>query len=88
MRIALLDDYQGVALAMADWSPVDAGIDVFTDHFVDPDALVRRHPLRRSRRTLLTPHLGYGTKDVYRTLCAGVVEDIVAFHRGAPIRVL
>jgi phosphoglycerate dehydrogenase-like enzyme len=44
MRIAVLDDYQDVALTMADWSPVlaRAGVDTFTDHVVDPDALVER----------------------------------------------
>ncbi|TDB91624.1 D-2-hydroxyacid dehydrogenase family protein [Actinomadura sp. KC216] len=29
MRVAILDDYQGVALRAADWSPVPATIDVF-----------------------------------------------------------
>ena len=40
----MLDDYQGVALTMADWSPVlsRAEVDVFGDHVVDPDALVAR----------------------------------------------
>lgn len=44
MRVAVLDDYQGVALRMADWSPVLAHgeVDVFRDHVVDPDRLVER----------------------------------------------
>jgi phosphoglycerate dehydrogenase-like enzyme len=43
-RIAVLDDYQGVARAMADWTPVDARarVDVFSDHLADTDAVVRR----------------------------------------------
>jgi phosphoglycerate dehydrogenase-like enzyme len=44
VRVAILDDYQNVALATADWSPVSAraGITVFTDHVADADALVER----------------------------------------------
>jgi phosphoglycerate dehydrogenase-like enzyme len=44
MKIAILDDYQNVALRMADWSPVAsrAEISVFNDHVADPKALVKR----------------------------------------------
>src|SRR5271168_713527 len=44
MRIAILDDYQSVALTMADWSPVQqrAEVTVFSDHLTDEDALARR----------------------------------------------
>ena len=43
-KIAVLDDYQGVALRMADWAPVQARaeVTVFRDHLADPDALVQR----------------------------------------------
>lgn len=40
MRIAILDDYQGVALDSADWSGLDADIAVFREHLGDDDALV------------------------------------------------
>ena len=44
MKIALLDDYQNVALKLADWSTVAerADITVFNDHVSDPSALVKR----------------------------------------------
>jgi phosphoglycerate dehydrogenase-like enzyme len=44
IRIAILDDYQNVALQMADWSPLSgrAAITVFNDHLSDPDAIVER----------------------------------------------
>src|SRR6185437_2924358 len=44
MRVAILDDYQDVALTMADWSQVAdrATITVFNDHLGDPDAVVER----------------------------------------------
>jgi len=43
-KIAVLDDYQNVALSMADWSALDgrAAITVFNDHVADPDAVVAR----------------------------------------------
>jgi len=44
MKIALLDDYQGVALDCADWSALQsrAAITVFRDTITDRDALVER----------------------------------------------
>jgi len=44
VKIAVLDDYQGVALKLADWTPVAkrAHIDVFSDHLADVDAQVAR----------------------------------------------
>src|SRR6202795_920808 len=43
-RIAVLDDYQDVALSRADWSVLDARatVTVFNDHLADPDAVVER----------------------------------------------
>lgn len=42
MRIAILDDYQNVALELADWDSLDADVHVFTEHIADQDELVRR----------------------------------------------
>ena len=41
-RIAVLDDYQNVALSMANWSVLDgqATVTVFNDHLLDTDAVV------------------------------------------------
>src|ERR1700732_2048578 len=43
-RIAVLDDYQHVALSLADWSVLDtrATVTVFNDHLADSDAVVER----------------------------------------------
>ncbi|HZQ32068.1 MAG TPA: D-2-hydroxyacid dehydrogenase family protein, partial [Mycobacterium sp.] len=43
-QVAILDDYQNVALEMADWTAVSsrADITVFNDHIADPDLLVER----------------------------------------------
>lgn len=44
IRIAILDDYQGVALSSADWTSLKekGHIDVFRDTISDEDALVDR----------------------------------------------
>jgi phosphoglycerate dehydrogenase-like enzyme len=44
MNVAILDDYQHVALRLADWSGVrrHAEITVFNDHIADPSAVVER----------------------------------------------
>ena len=44
VSVAVLDDYQNVALSMADWSPLKgrASITVFNDHVADVDAVVSR----------------------------------------------
>jgi len=44
MRIAVLDDYQGVALELADWSPLKhrADITVFRDHVAESAGVIAR----------------------------------------------
>ena len=44
VQIAVLDDYQGVALRVADWSALRgrAAVTVFNDHVADPAAVVAR----------------------------------------------
>lgn len=60
-----------------------AGLDVY-----DVEPLPVDHPLRSLRNTLLLPHIGYVTSDNYRSFFRDVVEDIVAFTAGTPVRVL
>jgi phosphoglycerate dehydrogenase-like enzyme len=44
LRVALLDDYQGVALEAAGWSSLPSGtvVETFRDHLTDEEALARR----------------------------------------------
>ena len=44
VRVAVLDDYQGVALDMADWDSLPAGAEVraFSDHLDDVEAIAER----------------------------------------------
>lgn len=60
-----------------------AGLDVF-----DEEPLPPGDPLLVTPRTVLTPHLGFITREVYAGWYCGAVEDIVAFRTGRPIRVL
>ncbi len=60
-----------------------AALDVY-----DVEPLPVDHPLRSMPNTLLLPHIGYVTTDVYRLWYTQVVEDIVAWADGAPVRLL
>ncbi|MFM0186158.1 D-2-hydroxyacid dehydrogenase family protein [Paraburkholderia nemoris] len=44
IKVAVLDDYQNVALSVADWSPLKdlADVTVFNDHVADIGSLIRR----------------------------------------------
>jgi phosphoglycerate dehydrogenase-like enzyme len=60
-----------------------AALDVY-----DTEPLPLGDALRRAPNTVLTPHLGYVTDDTYRVFYGEAVEDIAAFAKGTPIRVL
>ncbi len=60
-----------------------AGLDVF-----DEEPLPRDHPLRRTANTVITPHIGYVTQETYQVFFDETVENIQAFLKGAPVRVL
>jgi len=60
-----------------------AGLDVY-----DAEPLPVDHPLRRLPNTVLTPHVGYATESSFRVFYPQMIEDIEAWMRGAPIRVL
>jgi lactate dehydrogenase-like 2-hydroxyacid dehydrogenase len=44
IRVAVLDDYQDIALKMTDWSvlPSDVPVQVFRDHLADPQDVAQR----------------------------------------------
>jgi phosphoglycerate dehydrogenase-like enzyme len=60
-----------------------AGLDVFDREPLPPD-----HPLVRAPRTVLTPHLGFVTRQTYASWYPQIVEDVAAWRAGAPVRVL
>ena len=62
---------------------ITAALDVFDQEPLPPD-----HPLRHARNTVLTPHLGYNTRDTFDRFYRDSVENILAFLAGDPVRML
>lgn len=60
-----------------------AALDVFGQEPLPAD-----HPLRSLPNTVLTPHLGYGSQEVYRVFYGESIENVLAFLDGNPTRVL
>jgi phosphoglycerate dehydrogenase-like enzyme len=60
-----------------------AGLDVFDEEPLPPD-----HPFKRLDNTLLMPHAGYVTEEQYRVRYRETVENVAAYLKGAPLRVL
>lgn len=60
-----------------------AALDVF-----EHEPLPAGHPFLGLENVLLSPHVGYVSKENYRVFYGDAVEDILAFLDGAPIRVI
>jgi phosphoglycerate dehydrogenase-like enzyme len=60
-----------------------AGLDVFG---VEP--LPLEHPFRQLENTVITPHIGYVTTETYETFYGEALENIQAWLKGAPIRII
>jgi phosphoglycerate dehydrogenase-like enzyme len=60
-----------------------AGLDVY-----DREPLPADHPLRQIPNAVLTPHLGYVTEGAYREFFPDMVENILAWRAGKPVRLL
>jgi phosphoglycerate dehydrogenase-like enzyme len=60
-----------------------AALDVYAQ-----EPLPANHRLRRIPNLLLTPHIGYVTRETYAVFYADMVEGIAAFLGGHPQRVI
>jgi len=60
-----------------------AALDVY-----DQEPLPGGHPLRSAPNTVLTPHLGYGVREVWAQFYPESVENALAFLDGKPMRVV
>ena len=76
-------DEEALLAALHAGTIAGAGLDVFDTEPLPPD-----HPLRSAPNTVLTPHLGYVTNATYARFYGDAVEDISAYLRGAPVRVI
>ena len=76
-------DEDALLAALRDGTIAGAALDVYAKEPLPPD-----HELREAPRTLLSPHLGYVTTGTYEIFYREAVEDIAAWMRGEPIRVL
>ena len=73
---ALLDALQNKKIA-------GAGIDVFDPEPISPD-----HAILKLDNAVITPHLGYVTKETYANFYGQTVENVNAFMDGDPVRVI
>ena len=76
-------DEAALVRALQEGTIAGAGLDVF-----EPEPLGLDHPFRKLPNTVITPHLGYVTEETYRVFFGHALEDVQAFLRGAPVRVL
>ena len=81
-RGAIVDE-SALVQALIRGTIAGAGLDVYADEPLPPHAAIRQAP-----NTVLTPHLGYVTADTYRVFYGEAVEDIEAYLRNTPVRVL
>lgn len=60
-----------------------AGLDTYSTEPLPVD-----HPFRKLDNVVLTPHLGYVTEEGYRKYYSDMVEDILGWIDGKPVRVI
>lgn len=76
-------DERALVAALRSGRLAGAALDVF-----DQEPLPVDSPLRALRNVLVTPHIGYVTRENYRAFYGGAVAAIRAWLAGRPIRVL
>lgn len=76
-------DATALAAALKEGRIAGAGLDVY-----DVEPLPAAHALRAEPRALLTPHLGYVTRETYALFYPQTVEAIEGWLAGKPVRVI
>ena len=81
-RAAIVDE-QALVDALISGRIAGAGLDVFGQEPLPADAAILRAP-----NTVLTPHLGYVTRETYDVYFPQALEDVEAWLAGKPVRVI
>ena len=81
-RAAIVDEAALIA-ALTERRLAGAGLDVYSREPLPADA-----PILKAPNTVLTPHLGYVTRETYEVYFPQALEDIEAWVKGTPIRVI
>ena len=76
-------DFAALVRVLKEHLIAGAGIDVY-----DEEPLPADNPLISLDNVVLTPHVGYVTKETYRVFYGHAVEDILAYRAAQPLRVL
>jgi phosphoglycerate dehydrogenase-like enzyme len=76
-------DEKALIAALQERRIAGAGLDVF-----DVEPLPLDHPFRRMDNVVITPHLGYVSRQNYETYFPDIVEDIRGFIDGKPTHVV
>jgi phosphoglycerate dehydrogenase-like enzyme len=76
-------DERALLAALQSGAISGAGLDVY-----DTEPLPKDHPLLELPNTVLTPHLGYVSREGLAEMYGQVVEDLAAVQHGEPIRVI
>jgi phosphoglycerate dehydrogenase-like enzyme len=77
-RAGLID--QPALLAALQEGRISAGLDVF-----DIEPVPLDHPLLTAPNTVLTPHIGYGTRETFAEFYGQSIANVMAFLDGAPV---
>lgn len=78
-----LVDQDALVRALSEGWIAGAALDVF-----DHEPLPAGHPLLSAPNTVLSPHLGYVSRESYQQFFGGALEDVKAWHAGSPVRVI
>jgi phosphoglycerate dehydrogenase-like enzyme len=76
-------DTDAIIAALKEGRLAYAGFDVY-----DKEPLPIDHPLRTAPNVILTPHIGYVTDENYRSSYPQIVENVLGFLDGKPVRVI